>query len=122
MGNSLHVKSSYFAKDFCLTLNNNIYEKKDATTVANGVFLDPARARRREVALRVLAAHPVFTARYLDTNYGIHFRAFAALRRGDIISDCYYRRLVKAIIDDTPDDSVASFALLRALADTQWEE
>lgn len=86
------------------------------------MFLDPARARRREAALRVLAAHPVFTARYLDTNYGIHFRAFAALRRGDIISDCYYRRLLKAIVDDTPDDSAASCALLREFADTQWED
>jgi len=93
-GNSLHVISSSFAKDFCLTLTIKVYEKKEVSAVANGVFLDPARARRREVAMRVLAAHPVFTARYLDTNYGFHFRAFAALRRGDIISDCYYRRLL----------------------------
>ena len=86
------------------------------------MFLDSARARRREVALRVLAAHPVFTARYLDTSYSFHFRALAALRRGDIISPCYYCRLLKAIFDDTPDDSAALCALLRALADTQWEE
>lgn len=35
---------------------------------------------------------------------------------------CYYRRLLKAIVDDTPDDSAASCALLREFADTQWEE
>ena len=86
------------------------------------MFINPARARRREVALRLFAAHPVFTASYLETNYCVHRQAFVALRRGDIISPCYYRRIVKAIIDDSPSDTPELCALLRDLADTQWEE
>lgn len=46
----------------------------------------------------------------------------AARRPCVCLPHCYYRRLLKAIVDDTPDNSADLSALIRALADTQWEE
>ena len=74
------------------------------------------------MALQVFAKHPCFTANYLQYNYGVHRDAFTAFGKGEVIPDCYFKRIVKAIFDDTPDDSVDLCALLRDLTDTQWEE
>jgi len=69
----------------------------------------------------VFDEYPDFTAAFLQYGYGVHRNAFSAFRNGKPVKPIYLMGIIKAIFDNTPDDSLELCALLRALAETLSE-